>query len=44
MPAHAPLVRCVQKTARITFAYETYCLVHWNEENEGKDKIFEFNS
>ena len=36
--AHAstgPLVWCMLKVVRATSAYDTYCLGHWNDENEG---------
>ena len=33
--AHAPPVWCVQKIARATSVYDTYCLGHWNDKNEG---------
>ena len=33
-PAHASLVWCAEKIARATSVYGTYCLVHWNAENE----------
>ena len=36
--AHAPPVWCVLKIAGTTSVYDTYCLGHWNEENERKNK------
>ena len=43
MPAHMPLVWCMQKIARATSVYDTYCLGHWNEENERKIKNIKLN-
>ena len=33
-PPHVPLVWCMQKVARPSSVYGTYCLGYWNEENE----------
>ena len=43
-PAHAALVWCVSKIARATFVSDTYCVGHWNEENERTNKNIKFNS
>ena len=37
-PAHAPLAWCVQKVARATSAYDTYCLGRWNKKKWNKDQ------
>ena len=36
--AHMPPVWCVLKIAATTSVYDTYCLGHWNEKNERKNK------
>ena len=41
--AYSPLVWCVYKIACPTSVYDTYCLRHWNEENERKIKKIKFN-
>ena len=42
-PVHAPLLMRV-KIVRATSAYHTYCLGHWNEDNESKNKNISFNT
>ena len=36
-------VWCMQKVARTPSVYDTYCLGHWNEENERKNKNIKLN-
>ena len=37
-PALASLVSCMSKIACTNSVYDTYCLGHWNEENERRNK------
>ena len=43
-PAHMPLVWHMWKIAHITFVNDTFCLGHWNKENERKNKNIKCNS